>query len=494
MRVLVIGNGGREHALVLALARSAVVEQVFCAPGNPGTALLAENLPLVAESAAGIQGLIEWALGAALDLTIVGPELPLSLGIVDEFRVAGLPILGPTQAAARLESSKVWARAFMDRYGIPGPAYHVTRSAEELGAYLAHAPFPLVLKADSLAAGKGTVVARTFAEAREGLLWMEQAGIVGEGEGRETIVCEEFVAGREVTALAFTDGKIVLPLPPVQVYKRLEDGDSGAMTAGMGGYSPVPGIDAEQWAEIAAGVLLPAIAGLAAEGCAYRGFLSATLSLTAAGPRVLGLNTRLGDPEAQLLLPRLDSDFGALLRALQGERLHEWTPALRWSADASVGVVLAAQGYPAQSVVGRPITGLGDLPEGVLAFQMATRLQAAGPHWVRPGATTPDAAELYDARVDEQPPLIASGIFRYLRVKPLPDRFSPRPEDDLATLLAGPRLVNTGGRVLTLVGRGPDLATARDRAYAGVARISWDGMRYRTDIGRRDAPAGRPAG
>ena len=486
MRVLVIGSGAREHALVLALARSAGVTHIYCAPGNPGTMLLAENLPMSADSESAVSALARWAFEQQIDLTVVGPELPLTLGVVDLFRELKLPIIGPTQAAAQLESSKEWARAFMERHGIPAPRYQVTHSAEELGTYLAGAQFPVVLKADGLAGGKGTVVATTFAEAREALLAMEQAGILSEAAGRETVVCEEFLEGREVSALAFTDGKVVVPLPSACDYKRRYDGNSGPMTGGMGGYSPAPWVTDEQWAEIAATVLWPTVAGMAAEGIPFQGFLYAGIMLTAQGPRVLEYNVRLGDPEAQLLLPRLDSDLLDILRAMHEERLHEVAPTIRWSADATCGVVLASAGYPAQSLTGRPISGLGDLPPGVLAFHAGTRLQSAGAQWVKPGSSTPSAApELYDAQLSERAEIPATGIFRYLRVKSLPDRLTQgSPEARMAALLDGPRLVNAGGRVLTVVGRGPTLAAARDHAYAGVARVHFEGMAYRTDIGR----------
>ncbi|HUS15204.1 MAG TPA: phosphoribosylamine--glycine ligase [Chloroflexia bacterium] len=492
MRVLVIGSGAREHALALTLLRSPQVTEVFCAPGNPGTMLLATNLPLAADTPAGVQDLTKWALEQSIDLTVVGPELPLTLGVVDTFRAAGLPIIGPTAAAARLESSKSWAREFMVRHGIPAPRHHVTHSAEELGAYLAEATFPLVLKVDGLAGGKGTVVAPTFAAAREALMLMEQAGILGEGEGRETVVCEEFLEGREVSALAFTDGKVVVPMPPACDYKHLLDGSRGPMTGGMGGYSPAPWITDEQWAEIAATVLWPTVAGMAAEGCPFQGFLYAGIMMTAEGPRVLEYNVRFGDPEAQLLLPRLDSDLMEVLCALHEERLHEVTAGIRWSPDATCGVVLASQGYPSQSLTGRPISGLGDLPDGVLAFHAGTRLQKEGANWVLPGAAaSPQAPEMYDSLLDEKPQMTATGIFRYLRVKPLPDSFTGKADARMAALLDGPRLVNSGGRVLTLVARAPTLAEARRRVYAALPRVTFEGAQYRNDIGLlpEDAPA-----
>jgi phosphoribosylamine--glycine ligase len=483
MRVLVIGSGAREHAIVLALARTSGVSHIYCAPGNPGTTLLAENLPMSADTDIGVAALARWAFDQGIDLTVVGPELALTLGVVDRFRELGLAIIGPTQEAAQLESSKAWARAFMERHGIPAPTYRVTQSAEELGTYLAETRFPLVLKADGLAGGKGTVVAHTFAEAREALLAMEQAGILGEGVGRETVVCEEFLEGREVSAIAFTDGKVVVPLPSACDYKRLNDGNNGPMTGGMGGYSPAPWVTDEQWAEIAATILWPTVAGMAADGIPFQGFLYAGIMMTAAGPRVLEYNVRLGDPEAQLLLPRLDSDFLEILLAIHEERLHEIAPAIRWTTDATCGVVLASQGYPAQSLTGRAITGLGDLPAGVVAFHAGTRLQS-GPNWVRPGESVAAAnPELYDPQLNERPEMTASGIFRYMRLKPLPDRMTQTPEARIAELLDGPRLVNAGGRVLTLVARAPTLSAARDLAYQGVQRVHFDGMQYRTDIG-----------
>jgi phosphoribosylamine--glycine ligase len=490
IRVLVIGSGAREHALVLTLARSPQVERIYCAPGNPGTALVAENLALGADSEDAVQALAKWAFEQQVDLTVVGPELPLTLGVVDEFRAVGLPIVGPTRAAAQLESSKSWARAFMDRHGIPAPQYQVTQTAEELGAYLAHARFPLVLKVDGLAGGKGTVVAQTFAEAREALLLMEQAGILREGEGLETVVCEEFLEGREVSALAFTDGKVVVPMPSACDYKRLLDGGTGPMTGGMGGYSPAPWISDEQWAEIAATVLWPTVAGMAEEGIPFQGFLYAGLMMTAQGPRVLEYNVRLGDPEAQLLLPRLESDLIDILLAMTEGRLHAVAPGIVWSREATCGVVLASGGYPAQSLTGRPISGLGELPEGVLAFHAGTRVQQEGPVWVRSNEPDrPPPAELYDSPMDETPALAAKGIYRYLRLKALPGTPGKRSlEAQMDALLAGPRIVNAGGRVLTLVARAPTLDAARRRVYSAVERVAFEGRQYRKDIGLLSAP------
>ncbi len=483
MRVLVVGGGAREHALVVALARSAQVSQIYCAPGNPGTQLVAENLAMSADTPDGVEALTRWALEQQIEMTVVGPELPLSLGLVDEFRALGLPIIGPTQAAAQLETSKAWARAFMVRHNIPAPAYRVTRTAEELGTYLAAASFPVVLKADGLAGGKGAVVAHTFAEAREALLAMEQAGILGEGAGRETVVCEEYLTGREVSALAFTDGKVVVPMPSACDYKRLLDGNQGPMTGGMGGYSPAPWVTEDEWADIAATILWPAVAGMASDGHPFQGILYAGIMMTADGPRVLEFNVRFGDPEAQLLLPRLESDLAEIFQAMHEGRLHEIASTITWSAEATCAVVLASAGYPAQSLTGRPISGLGELPEGVMAFHAGTRFHQPGPRWAQSATENWVAPELYDPRVDEKPPIVATGIYRYVRMRPLGSR-SRRPEDEIAALLEGPQVVTSGGRVITLVARGATVADACRRVYTAVPRVSFDGAQYRRDIGQ----------
>lgn len=485
MRVLIIGGGAREHACMWALLRSPKVEKIYCAPGNPGTGTLAENVPITVDSPDGVHAIARWAWGNHIDLTLVGPELPLSLGVVDEFQNLKLPIVGPTKAAARIETSKAWAREFMTRHRIPAPRYVVAPTLGALQGILAQARYPLVLKADGLAAGKGALVARSLDEARAGLRAMLQGGVLAPGS--ETVVCEEFLNGREVSALCFTDGKTLWPMPPACDYKRLHDGDSGPMTGGMGAYSPPGWIPERTWQEIATTVLWPAVDGLAAEGCPFQGFLYAGLMLTADGPRVLEFNARLGDPEAQVLLPRLETDFADVLTAIAAGRLSETRPA--WKAEATCGVVLASDGYPGPVLKGHPISGLGDLQDGVIAFHGGTKVHdPQAPPTLDTLDRLPSTAgltpeEIADLIPPPPPPR---------RTLPIGDRFiaalaGPKkapPPPDIDTLLSGPTLVTDGGRVITVVARGASVAEARATAYRNVGRIRFEGMQYRHDIGQ----------
>ncbi len=468
-----------------ALLRSPKVTKIYCAPGNPGTSTLAENVPITVDSVDGVHAIARWAWGNHIDLTIVGPELPLSLGVVDEFQNLKLPIVGPTRAAARIETSKAWARDFMARHRIPTPRYVVAPTLQALQGVLAQAHFPLVLKADGLAAGKGAMVVQSLAEARAGLRAMLQAGTLA--PGRETVVCEEFLTGREVSALCFTDGKTLWPMPPACDYKRLQDGDSGPMTGGMGAYSPPGWISDQAWQEIAATVLWPTIDGLAAEGFPFQGFLYAGVMITASGPKVLEFNARLGDPEAQVLLPRLSSDFYDLLAAIPAGRLSEQRPV--WQAEATCGVVLASDGYPGPVLKGHPISGLGDLQEGVLAFHGGTKF--LDPQ----AAPTIDALERLPSTAGLTPQEIADlipppppprrtflGMDRFVSALAGPKKAPPPPNIDM--LLSGPTLVTDGGRVITLVARGATLAEARAMVYRNVGRIRFEGMHYRHDIGQ----------
>jgi phosphoribosylamine--glycine ligase len=468
-----------------ALIRSPKVEKIYCAPGNPGTSTLAENVPITVDSPEGVHAIARWAWNNNIDLTIVGPELPLSLGVVDEFQNLKLPIVGPTKAAARIETSKAWARDFMARHRIPTPRYVVAPTLQALQGILAQARYPLVLKADGLAGGKGALVVRSLDEAKAGLRAMLAGGVLG--PGHEAVVCEEFLTGREVSALCFTDGKTLWPMPPACDYKRLLDGDNGPMTGGMGAYSPPGWISDAAWQEIAATILWPAVDGLAAEGCPFQGFLYAGLMITADGPKVLEFNARLGDPEAQVLLPRLDSDFADLMTAIAGGRLSEVRPV--WKAEATCGVVLASDGYPGPVLKGHPISGLGDLQQGVIAFHGGTRF--LDPQ----AAPTIDALERLPSTAGLTPEEIADLIPPPPpppRVLPIRERFilalaGPRktpPPPDIDTLLSGPTLVTDGGRVITIVGHGATLAEARATAYRNVERVRFEGMQYRRDIGQ----------
>jgi phosphoribosylamine--glycine ligase len=485
MRVLIIGGGAREHAMLWTLLRSPRVEKIYCAPGNPGTSTLAENVPITVDSTQGVAEIARWAWAQRIDLTIVGPELPLSLGVVDEFRSLSLPVCGPTMAAAAIETDKAWAREFMTRHGIPAPRYTIARSLDDLRATLAQARFPLVLKAAGLAGGKGAVVAHSYEEATAGLRELLRAKILGPRD--QTVVCEEFLTGREVSALCFTDGKTLLPMPPACDHKRLNDGDTGPMTGGMGAYSPPGWISNELWREIMATILWPTVAGLAAEGRPFQGFLYAGLMITNRGPRVLEFNARLGDPEAQVLLPRLQGDLAEIALAISQGRLGEVTAS--WSNEATCGVVLASEGYPGPTILRRPVSGLGEVQEGVLVFQGGTTFQGGDASPIIDTLAAPDAPRAAGLTAEEMADLV-----------PEPKKVSPRPffsrlmiamgggskkqiMPDLDMLLSGPMMVTSGGRVLTVVARGATLAEARATAYRNVERIRFQGAHYRRDIG-----------
>jgi phosphoribosylamine--glycine ligase len=419
MKVLVLGSGGREHALVWKLRQSRRVSQVYCVPGNGGISAEAQcsagdlkNLDSLLESAARIQP----------DLTVVGPEVPLSLGVVDEFSRRGFRIFGPTAAAARLESSKSFAKQFMQRHHIPTAKYAVCASSADLRDALVHFHPPIVVKADGLAAGKGVVICKTKEEAASVAGDMLSGKLV-EGAGRR-LVLEECLQGEEISFMVLSDGERVAPLVAAQDYKRVGDGDTGPNTGGMGSYSADTLLDGEMQEWLLTHVARPVIAGMKAEGSTYKGILYCGLMMTARGPMVLEFNCRFGDPETQPVLMRMESDLlGACIASIEG-RVSEGD--LKWSPEPSICVVLASGGYPGSYEVGKKITGIeeADRLEGVKVFHA--------------GTTARDGA-FYTA----------------------------------------------GGRVLGVTARGADLATAVERAYAGVARIHFDGMHYRKDIGAR---------
>lgn len=418
MRVLVVGSGGREHALLWKLAQSRRVDALACAPGNGGSDALAESLPV---QAIDLDGLVGAAGRWRADLVVVGPEAPLAAGLADRLLAAGIRVSGPSAAAARIESSKAWAKALMADAAIPTARAIVvtdpTRARAALGAF----GLPVVIKADGLAAGKGVVVAPTHDEAVAALTaFLEDRSL---GPAGQTVVIEEHLAGRELSVLALTDGRTVLPLPAARDYKRAADGDRGPNTGGMGAFAPVPDVDAALTDEIARTILAPAVRALAERGTPLRGVLYAGLMLTAAGPRVIEFNARLGDPETQVVLPLLgdQTDLAALLAATADGTLDALPPPTP-PTGAAVGVVLAAGGYPGPYASGAPITGLDAVPDDALVFHAGTRRDGSG------------------------------------------------------------RVVTAGGRVLTVVGRGPDLATARARAYAAADAVRFTGRYHRSDI------------
>ena len=422
MKVLVVGGGGREHALAWKVAQSPRVAKVFVAPGNAGTAADPDltNVPIV-----DIATLVAFAKREAVALTIVGPEGPLAAGIVDVFTAAGLRIFGPTQAAARLESSKDFAKAFMARHGIPTAAYGTFTEGAAAHAFVTSRGAPIVVKADGLAAGKGVVVAMREEDAHAAIDAMLPAG--GAGSGGARVVIEEFLDGEEASFIVMADGASALALASSQDHKRLGDGDSGPNTGGMGAYSPAPVVTPTVHARIIREVIAPAIAGMAAEGMPYTGFLYAGVMIDDHGaPRVLEFNCRLGDPETQPILTRLTSDFTVLVdHALAGtlDRVEA-----EWDRRAALTVVLAAAGYP-------------DAPRRGAAIEGLDRITAAA----HPNVTVFHAG----------------------------------------TQAADGRIEVSGGRVLGVTALGDTLRQAQRTAYGAVADIHFDGMQYRTDIGYR---------
>ena len=418
MKILVVGGGGREHALAWKLAQSPRVQKVFVAPGNGGTATESgvENAPIT-ETAA----LIELCRRENISLTVVGPEAPLAAGIVDAFCEAGLRIFGPTRAAAQLESSKHFAKEFMQRHGLPTARYRSFESAAEARAYVAEEKTPIVIKADGLAAGKGVVVATSRDEANSAIEAMLSERRFGAAGAR--VVVEEFLEGEEASFIVMCDGTHVLALATSQDHKRLRDGDRGPNTGGMGAYSPAPVVTPKVHARVMREIIQPAVQGMAADGHPYVGFLYAGLMIDAAGnPRTLEFNCRLGDPETQPILMRLKSDLLELIeQALAGslDRVQA-----EWDRRCALGVVLAAAGYPDEPRRGDRIEPLPAPTDDCRAFHAGTQLE-------------------------------------------------------------GGALVTNGGRVMCVTALGDSLRIARGRAYEVIDRIRYDGMQYRRDIGHR---------
>jgi phosphoribosylamine--glycine ligase len=419
MKVFVIGGGGREHALVWKIAQSPLVEKVFCAPGNPGIARQAECVNLAVDD---IEGLLAFAQDQGIGLTVVGPELPLTLGLVDRFQAAGQVVFGADRKAAQIEGSKAFCKDLMAKYGIPTAAYGVFDQREAAVAFIEKNGAPIVVKADGLAAGKGVVVARTVAEAVAAV----DAAMVDAvfGAAGKRLVIEEFLEGEEASFLAFTDGKRILPLASAQDHKPVFDDDRGPNTGGMGAYSPAPVVTPEIHAKIVAQVLEPTIAGMAAEGCPYRGILYAGVMVRGGEIKVLEFNARFGDPEAQPLLARFKSDLVPVLLACARGDLAGVS--IEWHDQAAVCVVMASGGYPGDFVKGYPIQGIesAEALEDLVVFHAGTTLK--------------------DGQV-----------------------------------------VNNSGRVLGVTGLGATVADAISRAYSGVARISWRDAHFRRDIGQK---------
>ena len=422
MKVLVVGGGGREHALAWKLKQSPRVAQVFVAPGNGGTA---RDADLTNIDITDVRALREWAQAQGIALTVVGPEAPLAAGVVDEFRAHSMRIFGPTKAAAQLESSKAFSKAFMKRHGIPTAAYETFSDPAQAHAYVDKVGAPIVVKADGLAAGKGVVVAMTLAEAHEAIDFMLVDNTLGvaHNEGGARVVIESFLQGEEASFIVLCDGKTVTALATSQDHKRLLDADQGPNTGGMGAYSPAPVVTPEVHRRAMEEIILPTVRGMEADGIPYTGFLYAGLMIEPSGAvKTLEFNCRMGDPETQPIMMRLQSDLAEVMLAAAEQRLDEVT--LQWDDRVALGVVLAAHGYPLTPRKGDVITALPVDSADAVVFHAGTAMK--------------DGA-----------------------------------------------VVTSGGRVLCATALGADVADAQKRAYALVKGVAFDGMQYRKDIGYR---------
>ncbi len=419
MRILVVGGGGREHALLWKLAQSVRRPELLCAPGNAGTAELAESCAVAADDVAGLLAL---ARDRRVDLTIVGPELPLTAGIVDTFQAEGLRIFGPNRRAAELEGSKVFMKTVLARAGVPTAAHRAFHDPAAARRWLDEIGAPVVLKADGLAAGKGVLVCEDLATARAGLdeIMVRRAF----GAAGEQVVIEEFLPGEELSFMALTDGRTVVPLASSQDHKRVGDGDTGPNTGGMGAYSPAPVLTPALADEVMETIMHPVVEALAADGIVYRGVLYAGLMIANGKPKGPEFNVRFGDPECQVLMMRLRSDLIDLVEATLDGTLVGCRPV--WDPRPSAGVVLAAEGYPGDPAKGDVIAGVADRPRST-----------------------------------------ESAVFH------------------AGTARRGTDVVTSGGRVLTACALGTDLRAAVANAYAAVATVSFRGMHYRKDIGHR---------
>ncbi len=424
MRVLVVGGGGREHALVWKISQSPKVKKIFCAPGNAGTAALAENVDIAADQ---IEALADFAERESVDLCVVGPEQALTLGIVDLFRKRGLRVFGPTAQAARLEGSKVFSKDLMRNNSVPTADYKVFDDPALARAYLQNKD-RIIVKADGLTAGKGAYVCRTREEALIAVEDIMEKKVYGSAGDR--VVIEEFLDGREVSYLAFTDGKTIVPLEPAQDHKAAYDGDEGPNTGGMGAYSPAPLLTPELQERVMAEIMYPMVEAMARAGCLYQGVLYAGLMIDSSGPKVLEFNARFGDPETQPLMMRMKSDLIPILDACIDGRLKRQS--IQWSDESAVCVVMAAEGYPGKYAKGKEIFGLEEAgrQSGVVVFHAGTSL-------------------------------------------------------------ADGKVLTNGGRVLGVTALDDDLPAAIKRAYEAVGKIKWEGFHYRKDIAGRAGARGQ---
>ncbi len=420
MRVLIVGSGGREHALAWKLNQSSRVSEILVAPGNAGTGGIAENADIAATD---LQGLLTLALRRHVDLVVVGPETPLAKGIIDVMWAAGVPTFGPTQAAARLESSKIFAHEMMRKYGVPTAMSNTFATYQDALDHINGMPMPVVIKADGLAAGKGVIVAPTEHDAAKALHDILERRIFG--DAGERVLVQEFLRGREVSLLAFTDGVHVAPMVPSCDYKRAFDNDEGPNTGGMGCYSPPGFFDDDEMVRRAIDIaVMPIVHGMDQEGWPFQGVIYAGLMVDGDNIRVLEFNARFGDPETQVIIPRMESDLAEVLLACIDGTLDP--SSLQWKPGCSVGVVLASGGYPGDYAKGFPVLGLDRVDPDVAVFHAGTT---------------------------------------YGRDK---------------------SIVTDGGRVMSLVATGPTMAEARERVYSNVARVSFSDMMYRTDIALRE--------
>lgn len=416
MKILVIGSGGREHTLVWKISQSPKVSKIFCAPGNAGISHLAQCVDIGEDN---IVGLANFAQKMKIDLTIVGPELPLSRGIVDEFGKLGLKIFGPNQKATQIESSKVFSKYLMKKYNIPSASYAVFQDIKQAFDYVKQQAFPLVIKADGLAAGKGVFIVKGVKQGKEALDSLMKKKIFG--DAGEYVVIEEFLEGEEISVLAFSDGKTIVPMVSSQDHKKIFNKDKGPNTGGMGAYSPVPFYNDLSRKIVLQKILKPTIEGLKNEGREYKGVLYAGLILTKEGPKVLEFNARFGDPETQVVLPRLETDLIEIFNAVIEGNLHKIN--LKWKDNAVVCVVIASGGYPGRYQKGKIINGLESLEEmkNIIAFHASTKFQ--------------------DGKV-----------------------------------------VTSGGRVLGITAWADTIFKAKEKAYEGVEKIYFEEMYYRKDI------------
>jgi phosphoribosylamine--glycine ligase len=421
MKILVVGNGGREHALVWKIRQSPLVTELFCAPGNAGMEGLADCVPI---DTSNIVEVADFAQTIKADLTVVGPELPMVLGMADEFHRRDLKIFCPSRAAAEIEGSKVFAREFMQRHKIPSPRYEVCTSREAADAFMDKAPlgFPVVVKADGLASGKGTIVAKDAASGKDAVAQLMSDKKFGAAGAK--LVMEEFLPGEEVSFLVFSDGSRAVPMVSVQDHKRALDGDAGPNTGGMGTVSPSTHLSVDMHKQIMQEIILPTIGGMASEGRKYQGVLYAGLMITEQGPKVLEFNARFGDPETQVIMARMRSDIVPILDAVAEGDVKDHK--IEWAKDPAVCVVLTAKGYPDAPETGKEVRGLDALKgqADVIVYHAATALKNG-------------------------------------------------------------KVVTVGGRVLGVTALGANLDAAVHRAYEAVSRVSFDGMHYRKDIGQK---------